>query len=291
MGLPKPKPSGYFARRKGILDDWDSLTATEQQKFTVDNKRWLTMQERRRKVGKLRKSATKRRVNRDPETTAKNKAAKAAADLANKRNREMNAAVSRCVKWIDEDGNQIPKTIAGIELHKALVLRTRAKYPRVRILRNALLRYRAIEQKADTQRKNAEADAAVKARIAERAKLRAAAKKRIAVERTASAKRKRKASINSARSLLFRSNHLIGFWKGRVKLSRSRLDRSMARRRGTEKRRKGLRGIVIVDPPDKRQAEEAGIDPRVPIEAGAKQALPCRRRNPDGKAPSPYSRD
>ena len=230
MGLPKPEPSAYFARRKGILDDWDSLTATEQKKFTSDNKRWLDMQERRRKVGKLRKIAvTKRRANRDPETTAKNKAAKTAADLANKRNREMNAAVSLCNRWVDEDGNKIPKTIAGIELHKALVLRTRAKYPRVRILRNALLRYRAIEQKADTQRKNAEAAAAVKARIAERARLRAEAKKRIVSERTASAKRKRKASINAARNLLYRSNRMIVFWKGRVKLSQSRLDRSMAR--------------------------------------------------------------
>ena len=195
----------------------------------MDNKRWLDMQERRRKVGKLRKSATKSRANRDPETTAKNKAAKAAADLANKRNREMNAAVSRCVKWIDEDGNQIPKTIEGIELHKALVSRIRAKYPKARISRNVFLRYQAIKQKAETQRKNAEADAAVKGRIAERARLRAEAKKRIAAERIASAKRKRKASINSAKNLLYRSNRMIVFWKGRVNLSQSRLDRSKAR--------------------------------------------------------------
>ena len=114
MGLLKPEPSSYFDRRKGILDDWDSLTEAEQQKFTVDNKRWLDMQERRRKVGKLRKGATKSRANRDPETTAKNKAAKAAADLANKRNREMNArCLASASSGLTKTATRSPRPLKG----------------------------------------------------------------------------------------------------------------------------------------------------------------------------------
>ena len=156
---------------------WDSLTEEEQQAAIKKHSRFL-----------------------DPVQARKNWETH---ERAQEQNRQSAAKVQMgklIYDWIDEDGFPIPKTVAGITSHQALVVRFRKKFPRARVSPSIPRWYDSIRQKADTEKKNVEATARHKREAAQREKDRVEREKRIAIEKEARIIREAASALKDAKN-------------------------------------------------------------------------------------------
>ena len=186
---------------------WDSLTEEEQQDAIKEHSRF-----------------------RDPVQARKNWEAHERTKRANARSYVM-AAVKRSVSgWEEEDGTIIPKTVEGIARHKALVARVRAEFPRLRLNHaNTQLRYKAIIQKAEQQKRNAEAGARFKREAAQREKDKVEREKRIAAEKEARIIREASSALKQAKEDHERlSAKVLGYEKA-INVKEGQIARTTAR--------------------------------------------------------------
>ena len=186
---------------------WESLTEEERQAAIKKHSRFL-----------------------DPVQARKNWETHERADEANRRSSEMAAAQRLVSGWITEDGTIIPKTVEGIELHQELVIRLRAKFPRIRLNpRNTELRYKVIRQKAEHAKKYADASARFKREAAQRKKATIEREKRIAVEKWARIQEEAASAIKEAKGYHKRMSEKVLDYEKKISVKTGQIARVTAR--------------------------------------------------------------